>query len=226
MRPFLVVLSSPSGGGKTSIARRLLEDRDDLGYSVSATTRPMRERERDGIDYHFLTRDDFVHRREAGEFLEWNMHFGNLYGTLRAEVERILGHGKKAVLDIEIEGARQIRASFPNAIHLFVIPPSAAVLIDRLVGRNTDAAAAVRERIARASEELAAIREYDYAIVNDSLAHAVAQVQAILDAEGLRVERQDTLLDAVERMRRDLAAATDKISVNLGASPHAHHDTV
>lgn len=211
MKPFLLVLSSPSGGGKTSIARRLLEERDDLGYSVSATTRPMRERERDGLDYHFLTREEFLRRRDAGDFLEWNMHFGQLYGTLRAEVERILGQGKNVVLDIEIEGARQIRANFPNALHLFVVPPSAGVLIDRLVGRNTDAKAAVRERIARAGDELAAVSEYDYAIVNDNLSHAVAQVKSILDAEALRVARQDGLLELVVRLRRDVLQAADKI---------------
>ena len=211
MKPFLLVLSSPSGGGKTSIARRLLEDRDDLGYSVSATTRTMRERERDGTDDHFFTRDEFLRRRGAGEFLEWNEHFGNLYGTLRAEIERILARGRNAVLDIEIEGARQIRACFPNALHLFVVPPSASVLIDRLVGRNTDAATAVRERIARALDELAAVTEYDYAIVNDTLSHAVAQVKAILDAEVLRVERQDALPALIERLRRDLVAAAEKI---------------
>ena len=210
MKPFLLVLSSPSGGGKTSIARRLLEERDDLGYSVSATTRPMRERERDGIDYHFLTHEEFLRRRDRGDFLEWNMHFGQLYWTLRAEVDRILGQGKNAVLDIEIEGARQIRASFPNALHLFVLPPSAEVLVERLVGRKTDGPAAVRERIARAGDELAAVGEYDYAIVNDTLAHAVAQVKAILDAESLRVARQDGLLELAERLRRDVLQAADK----------------
>lgn len=211
MRPFLLVLSSPSGGGKTSIARRLLEDRMDLGYSVSGTTRPMRERERDGTDYHFLTAEEFIRRRGAGDFLEWASYGGHLYGTLREEVERILAEGKNAVLDIEIEGARQIRASFPNSLHLFVLPPSAGVLVNRLVGRNTDAAVAVRERIARAADELAAVSEYDYAIVNDNLAHAVAQVSAILDAEVLRVERQDTLQVMVERLRREVAAAAEKI---------------
>ncbi len=211
MRPFLLVLSSPSGGGKTSIARRLLEDRTDLGYSVSATTRPMRQRERNGTDYHFLTHEEFVRRRDAGEFLESAEYGGNLYGTLRAEVEQILHRGQNAVLDIEIEGARQIRASFPNSLHLFVLPPSAGVLVDRLVGRNTDATAAVRERIARAADELAAVSEYDYAIVNDNLAHAVAQVSAVLDAELLRVERQDALHEMVERLRRDVAAAAERM---------------
>ena len=211
MKPFLLVLSSPSGGGKTSIARRLLEDRDDLGYSVSATTRPVRERERDGLDYHFLTREEFLRRRDAGDFLEWATYGGQLYGTLRAEVEHILGRGKNAVLDIEIEGARQIRATFPNALHLFVLPPSAGVLIDRLVGRNTDATAAVRERIARAGDELAAVSEYDFAIVNDNLSHAVAQVKSILDAEALRVARQDGLPELVERLRRGVREAAEKI---------------
>lgn len=182
-----------------------------MGYSVSATTRAVRERERDGIDYHFLTKAEFVRRRDAGEFLEWATYGGHLYGTLRAEVEHILTSSRNAVLDIEIEGARQIRASFPNALHLFVIPPSAGVLVERLVGRNTDAAAAVRERIARAADELAAVSEYDYVIVNDNLSHAVVQVKAILDAEALRVERQDGLPGVVERLRRELVSAADKI---------------
>jgi guanylate kinase len=211
VKPFLLVLSSPSGGGKTSIARRLLEGRADLGYSVSVTTRPMRERERNGIDYHFVERAEFVRRREAGEFLEWATYGGHLYGTLRDEVERILACGKNAVLDIEVEGARQIRASFPNSLHLFVLPPSAGVLIERLVGRNTDAAAAVRERLARAEDELVSVSEYDYAIVNDNLSHAVVQVQTILDAEALRVERQDALPGLIEQLRTDLMAAAEKI---------------
>ncbi len=171
----------------------------------------MRERERNGIDYHFLPREEFVRRESAGEFLESATYGGHLYGTLRAEVERILSRGQNAVLDIEIEGARQIRASFPNALHVFVVPPSAGVLIDRLVGRNTEAPAAVRERLARAGDELAAVGEYDYAIVNDNLSHAVAQVQAILDAEALRVERQEALSGMVERLRQDIIATADKI---------------
>ena len=100
MRPFLLVLSSPSGGGKTSIAKHLLEARDDLAYSVSATTRPRREGERDGKDYHFITRDEFTRRVEAGEFLEWATYAGNLYGTLRGEIDAIVGRGRTAVLDV------------------------------------------------------------------------------------------------------------------------------
>ena len=158
MKPFLLVLSSPSGGGKTTIARSLLQARDDLGYSVSATTRPMRDGERDGVDYHFIARPEFLRRVEAGEFLEWATYAGNLYGTLRSEIDGIFARGRTAVLDVEIEGARQIRASFPNSLHLFVLPPSAEVLVSRLAGRKTEASVVVRERITRAADELAAAR--------------------------------------------------------------------
>ena len=211
MKPFLLVLSAPSGGGKSSIARNLLQGRDDLGYSVSATTRPMREDERDGVHYHFLTREEFLRRRAAGEFLETATYGGNLYGTLRSEIDRIFASGRHAVLDIEIEGARQIRATFPNSLHLFVLPPSAEVLIGRLRGRNTEPPEVVRERIRRAVEELDAVVEYDYVVVNQDLVIAVAQVAAILDAEARRVSRQNDLQQVIARLRRDVAAAVEKI---------------
>jgi guanylate kinase len=211
VKPFLLVLSSPSGGGKTSIAKNLLQGRDDLAYSVSATTRARREGERDGVDYHFLTREEFLRRIEAGEFLEWATYAGNLYGTLRSEIDAIVGRGRTAVLDIEIEGARQIRASFPNSLHLFVLPPSADVLVGRLAGRNTEPAEVIRERVTRAADELAAVAEYDYVIVNEDLVHAVAQVAAILDAEARRVTRQESLPAFIERLRRDVIAFAARI---------------
>ncbi len=214
MKPFLLVLSSPSGGGKTSIARSLLRARDDLAYSVSATTRPRREGEQEGVDYHFLSREEFERRVAAGEFLEWATYAGNLYGTLRAEIDRIFGRGRTAVLDVEIEGARQIRASFPNSLHLFVLPPSADVLVGRLAGRNTEPAAVIRERIARAADELGAVAEYDYALVNQDLVIAVAQVAAILDAEARRVSRQEGLMPFIERLRRDVSAAALRIGAD------------
>ena len=211
MKPFLLVLSSPSGGGKTSIAKNLLQARDDLGYSVSATTRPMREGEREGVDYHFISRDEFLRRREAGEFVESATYGGNLYGTLRSEIDRLFAKGRHAVLDIEIEGARQIRKSFPNSLHVFVLPPSAEVLVHRLTGRNTEPRDAMRARITRAAEELSAVAEYDYAIVNDDLVLAVAQVAAILDAEARRVSRQDTLDGFIQRLRRDVIDTVGKL---------------
>lgn len=211
MKPFLLVLSAPSGGGKTSIAKNLLQARDDLGYSVSATTRPLRSGERGGVDYYFLSREEFMRREEAGEFLEWATYAGELYGTLRSEIDRIFGQGRTAVLDVEIEGARQIRTAFPNSLHLFVLPPSAEVLVGRLAGRNTEPPAVVRERITRAADELAAVVEYDYAIVNEDLVIAVAQVAAILDAEARRVSRQDSLPGFIERLRREVIAKASRL---------------
>jgi guanylate kinase len=211
VKPFLLVLSAPSGGGKTTIAKNLLQARDDLAYSVSATTRPRREGEREGVDYHFLTREEFLRRVEAGEFLEWATYAGNLYGTLRSEIDRIIGRGRTAVLDIEIEGARQIRTSFPNSLHVFVLPPSADVLIGRLAGRNTEPAEVMRERITRAADELAAVAEDDYAMLNEDLVLAVAQVAAILDAEARRVVRQDGLVAFIDRLRRDVIASASRI---------------
>jgi guanylate kinase len=211
VKPFLLVLSAPSGGGKSSIARNLLQGRDDLGYSVSATTRPIREAEREGVDYYFLSREEFVRRRDAGEFLEWATYGGHLYGTLRSEIERIFARGRHAVLDIEIEGARQIRANFANSLHVFVLPPSAEVLVGRLTGRKTEPVEVIRERVSRAADELTAVAEYDYALVNEELFVAVAQVAAILDAEARRVSRQDSLPNFIERLRRDVTAAVTKI---------------
>ena len=207
MTPVLLVLSSPSGGGKTSIARQLLADRTDVGYSVSATTRPPRPGEEDGRDYHFLSRSEFERRVKAGEFLEHAAYGGNLYGTLREEIERIFAGGQHAVLDIEVEGARQIRRTLPAAVQIFVLPPSGSELVRRLEGRQTEDRAAVRRRLDHADEELAAVAEYDYAIVNDDLRHAVAQVGAILDAEMQRVARQDGLSDLVTGLRREIQRA-------------------
>jgi guanylate kinase len=224
VKPFLLVLSAPSGGGKTTIAKMLLQGRDDLGYSVSATTRPQRPGERDGVDYHFINRDEFVRRQEKGEFLEWATYSGELYGTLKSEIERIFAQGRHAVLDVEIEGARQIRKNFRNSLLLFVLPPSADALVQRLVGRKTEDPALVRERILRAADELAVVSEYDYAILNEDLVVAVAQVAAILEAESWRVTRQDTMPEFIERLRLDVVRAAEKIAKKPGVVSRESRD--
>src|SRR6185295_8797876 len=150
MTPFPLVLSSPSGGGKSTIARQLLEARDDLGYSVSATTRPRRGNEVEGGDYFFLGREDFKHRAEAGEFVEWAEYGGEYYGTLKSELERLFREGKNAVLDIDIQGARQLKQHYPETVSVFILPPSGAELVQRLKGRKTEAPDVVRRRLERA----------------------------------------------------------------------------
>jgi guanylate kinase len=213
VKRLLLVLSAPSGGGKTTIAKKLLQVRKDLGYSVSATTRATRDGERDGQDYHFLSREEFERRRDQGEFLEWAEYGAQLYGTLKREIDRIFGEGRHAVLDIEVEGARQIRRNFPNSLQVFVLPPSADVLVERLKRRNTENPELLRKRLTHASEELTAVAEYDYSVVNEDLDTAVHQVSAILDgkAEERLISRQDDLPARIERLRRDVVKAAEKI---------------
>ncbi|MEO8032159.1 MAG: guanylate kinase [Gemmatimonadota bacterium] len=211
MKPFLLVLSSPSGGGKTSIAKRLLATRADLGYSISATTRARRPNETDGADYHFLSAEEFARREAADLFLESATYSEHRYGTLRSEIDRVLAGGKHAVLDVELEGARQIRRRFPDAVQVFVLPPSGRELTARLTGRKTESTEALRRRLEHAAVEFGAVTEYDYVVINEHLEQAVGAVSAIIDAETLRVRRQDGLMVLAEQLRREVLAAAAKL---------------
>jgi guanylate kinase len=183
VNPFPIILSSPSGGGKTTIARELLRRRTDLGYSVSCTTRSARVGEVDGRDYYFLSRSEFERRRDAGEFAETAEVHGNMYGTLRSEIERVLGAGKHVVMDIDVQGAQQFTRAFPKSVTIFVLPPSADVLLERLRQRGTESKGQLALRLHSALQELQAVDLYQYVVVNDDLAKAVHRVAAIIDAE-------------------------------------------
>jgi guanylate kinase len=181
--------------------------REDVGYSISATTRKIRPDETDGQHYHFISRPEFEARIGRSEFLEWAEYGGNLYGTLRSEIEAGFASGRHMVLDIEVKGAQQLRKAFPDAVQVFVLPPSGRILIERLRNRQTEDEAALARRFAIAAGELELTEQYDYVVVNDDLVDAVAQVAAILDVEAHRPRRLRNLDVVVNNLRRDLAGA-------------------
>jgi len=209
VNPFPLILSAPSGGGKTTIAHRLLEQRPDVGYSVSCTTRAPRGVEQNGVDYYFLDPEEFLRRRAAGDFAESAEVHGNLYGTLRSEIDRVLGTGRHVVMDIDVQGARQMREAFPSSVTVFVLPPSGEVLLDRLRARKTESPEQLVGRLHSALQELRAIQEYEYVVVNDDLERAVQRVSAILDAEVVSRDRVRGLETQVERLIRRLTSEID-----------------
>jgi guanylate kinase len=206
VKPLVVVLSSPSGGGKTTIAKRIVAEREDTGYSVSATTRPARHGELDGKAYHFLAPEEFERRVQAGEFLEHAGYNAHRYGTLEAEVRRVTQNGKHVLLDIEVNGARKVRERFPEAVLIFVVPPSGRALAERLRNRGTESADVVAARLERAVDELESAVEYDFVVVNDDLEDAVRVVHSILDVESRRTSRQRSTPVLLDRLRSEVAA--------------------
>jgi guanylate kinase len=210
--PFPVILSAPSGGGKTTIARMLLGRRPDLGYSVSCTTRAPRQGEVPGRDYYFMSRAEFIAKREQGAFAESAEVHGNLYGTLRAEVERVMNGGRHVVMDIDVQGAVQFVRAFPLSVTIFILPPSAEVLLERLRARKTESAAQLAARLQSALQELQQVAEYEYIVVNDDLERAVSSVESIIDAETVSRERVKNLRHQVglliERLEQEIENST------------------
>jgi guanylate kinase len=177
------VITGPSGVGKGTLIAALRERIPELELSVSATTREPRDGEQDGRDYHFLSREEFDRRVDAGEFLEFATYSGNRYGTLRSEIERHLDAGRSVLLEIEVQGARQVRAAMPESVQIFVAPPQPATLRERLQGRGKDSPEAIDARLAVAAQELAAKDEFAYQVVNDDLQRAVGELEGIVRAE-------------------------------------------
>ena len=173
------VITGPSGVGKGTLIERLLERITELELSISATTRSPRPGEVDGRDYHFLAPDEFDRRVEAGDFLEHATYSGNRYGTLREEVERRLAEGRSVVLEIEVQGARQVREAMPEAVQIFIAPPSPEVLRERLEGRGTDSPEAIEERLRTAETELTARDEFPHVVVNDEVQKATSELEEL-----------------------------------------------
>jgi guanylate kinase len=211
--PFPIILSSPSGGGKTTIAQQLLARREDVGYSVSCTTRPPRDGEVDGRDYHFSSLEAFRRGQASGEFAESAEVHGHLYGTLRAEVERVLSQGRHVIMDIDVQGTKQFFAAFPESVLIFILPPSAEALVERLTARGTEDPKSLIRRLRSAKDELKAIDLYPYVVVNDRIDSAVAAISSIIDAEGVKRSRnRRSLATRIRELEDGIQRAIDHYS--------------
>ena len=186
---FLLVLSGPSGAGKGTLVERLMSARPECTFSISATTRPRRSTEQEGVQYEFVSREEFERRRSAGQFLEWAEVHDHLYATPAKAVDEQVRAGRVVVLDVDVQGGASVRRARRDAVSIFIHPPSLDALRRRLLGRATDSAAVVETRLRNAPGELAEWREYDYLVMNDDLEQAVARLTAIVDAERARVRR-------------------------------------
>ncbi|MEP1216710.1 MAG: guanylate kinase [Marinobacter sp.] len=186
----LYVISAPSGAGKTSLVAGMLEQDEKIGVSVSHTTRPMRVGEQDGINYHFVSRDEFEAMIARGDFLEHADVFGNYYGTSQVWVNQTLARGKDVILEIDWQGAEQVRRLMPGCVSIFIVPPTREALEERLTGRGTDAPEVVERRLKEASDECRHALEFDYLVVNDDFGIALEDLLSIVRSQRLRMQVQ------------------------------------
>ncbi|MBM4399519.1 MAG: guanylate kinase [Candidatus Cloacimonetes bacterium] len=187
--PFLIILSAPSGGGKSTILGEILQKTDKIEYSVSYTTRNPRGIEKDGVHYHFVDEDSFIKRQKTGDFLEYAQFAGNYYGTSISYIKSRLASGKHVIMDIEVQGAAQISCTNIPLVKIFILPPSLKVLKERLIKRNTDTPEEIEKRLKIARSEITQIPNYHYLVINDELADAVEDVWRIILAEENKVDR-------------------------------------
>jgi guanylate kinase len=197
----LIVISGPSGTGKGSIIKKVMERWPAAEFSISMTTRGKREGEEHGVHYYFATREEFEATIEDGGFLEWADVFGNYYGTPKAPVEKRLAEGADIILDIDIQGAINVRKAMPGAVLIFILPPSIKELRRRLEHRGTDAQDVIEKRLAKALTEIGTAREYDYVVVNDDLDVAAEQVLSIVQASHLEVD--ETIEETIRRYEEE-----------------------
>jgi len=195
-----MVISAPSGTGKTTLCRKLLDEFPDLHFSVSCTTRPAREGEKEGRDYHFITLEDFKDRVARGEFIEWEELYGHYYGTAKRTIEEMLRKGHDVVLDIDTRGARRVKALYPDAVLVFIMPPSVEILKERLKNRRSETDDIIGIRFNRAMEEIRANEWYDYVVFNDIIPDSVAVLRSIYIAEKNRRPRLQNRIDDFYQM--------------------------
>lgn len=196
-----LVLSAPSGTGKTSIAKALVRGWGDCVCSVSATTRPSRQHETEGVHYHFVEEPEFLAMRDAGRLLEWAEVHGHMYGTPKSNLDNARQHGHHLILDIDVQGAMQLRTRVSDAVLVFVLPPSAETLVNRLRGRGTEDDTVVMRRLRNARGELEQAFDFDYVVVNDNLDRAVSEVRAIVLGEGASSSRAIDLSDTIRELQ-------------------------
>jgi len=195
----LIVISGPSGTGKGTVCKQLLEEKREIAYSVSATTRKPREGEVDGINYYFLAKNDFEKMIQAQELLEWAEVYGNYYGTPLKKIKEKLAEGKDVLLEIDTQGAMNVKKKFPKGVYIYIVPPSLTELSRRIRGRGTDSQDSIMKRLKAASAEIKIGKSYEYVVVNDTVANAVRQIAAIVIAEHCKTERNLTLLRELEQ---------------------------
>lgn len=199
-RGVLIVISGPSGAGKGTICKALLEKHKNIYLSVSATTRTPREGEVEGVNYYFLTKEDFEEKVRNNGFLEYANVHGNFYGTPKVNVEKMLEDGKDVILEIDIQGALQVKENFKEGVFIFILPPSMEELKQRIIKRGSETEESLMTRFKNAYKEINYVSKYNYAVVNDTLEVAVAKVEGIITAEKCRVDRikENTILDSKE----------------------------
>ena len=201
----VIVISSPSGAGKSSIVKALLERDNNLWLSVSTTTRAIRPGEKEGVNYNYVDKEEFIKKIDEGYFLEYTNYAGNYYGTPKKFIKEKIEHGTDVIIEIEIEGAVNIKKLIPEAIFIFILPPSLKVLLKRLKNRNTDSNEKIIERFHQTYKELNEITKYNYVVVNDVLEDAINKVESIIKAEKCRVDRiEEVYLDTKEEEIHEL----------------------